>query len=250
MDLDLEEGGVSWVVNRVMLVVHQVVAKHQADMDELKGQRATMQTNIQSQSLKVSECKKILEKAIIKQSKERERLEAHGFVGDEIQTIVVPFRAEMLDLVPLGELNFLIATKLWLPHAINFWEVVEIGYQQVEASIQQAHDLVKKSWSLTMEEREYISLWFKVHSLNNLILTPSKRLDDVAKHHMKMLTYFKDNNHRQVMASYSNPTKHFPKHTLEPQSLPITLCLICGCFFQDLDIIVLSCLCMHHCWCI
>jgi hypothetical protein len=61
-----------------------------------------------------------------------------------------------------------------------------------------------------MEELEYVSLWSKLHGLNNLILTTSKRLDDEAKHHMKMLTYSKDNNHWQVMASYPNPTKHFP----------------------------------------
>jgi hypothetical protein len=39
--LDLE-GGVGWVVNHVMLVVHQAIAQLQVDMDELKAQRATV----------------------------------------------------------------------------------------------------------------------------------------------------------------------------------------------------------------
>jgi len=41
----------------------------------------------------------------------------------------------MLDHAWLGELDFLVVTKLWLPHAINLWEVAEAKYQQVEASI-------------------------------------------------------------------------------------------------------------------
>jgi hypothetical protein len=118
-----------------MFVVHQAVAQLQIYMDELKGQRATLQTSIQSQNLKVWECKNILEKAIIKQSKEKEHLEARGFVRDEIQTTIATFRAKMLDHAWLGELDFLVVTKLWLPHAINLWEVAEAKYQQVEASI-------------------------------------------------------------------------------------------------------------------
>jgi hypothetical protein len=45
MVLDLE-GGVGWVVNQVMFVAHQEVTQLQANMDELKGQRANLQTII------------------------------------------------------------------------------------------------------------------------------------------------------------------------------------------------------------
>jgi hypothetical protein len=41
MVLDLE-GGVGWVVNHVMLVVQQAIAQLRVDMDELKGQMATL----------------------------------------------------------------------------------------------------------------------------------------------------------------------------------------------------------------
>lgn len=139
MVLDLE-GGVGWVVNHVMLVVHQAISQLQVDMDEFKGQRATLQTNNQSQSLKVSECKKIKKKAIIKQSKEKEHLETRGFIRNEIQIIVTTFKIEMLDPTHVEEPDFLITMKIWLPHVINLWDVDETQYQQV-ASIEQAQVL-------------------------------------------------------------------------------------------------------------
>lgn len=139
MVLDLE-GGVGWVVNHVMLVVHQAISQLQVDMDEFKGQRATLQTNNQSQSLKVSECKKIKKKAIIKQSKEKEHLETRGFIRNEIQIIVTTFKIEMLDPTHVEEPDFLITMKIWLPHVINLWDVDEAQYQQV-ASIEQAQVL-------------------------------------------------------------------------------------------------------------
>jgi hypothetical protein len=73
----------------------------------------------------VLECKKIVEKAIIKQSKEKEHLETRGSARNEIQIIITAFRTKMLDPIHVEEPDFLIAMKLWLPHIINLWDVDE-----------------------------------------------------------------------------------------------------------------------------
>ncbi len=171
----------------MLLQDHQVVAKLQTELGQLKLQRVGLISSIESQFSKVSSYRQILQDANIIHEKKIEDFKHRETTLGVKDKDVVAFNASLLSIDHVQELGFLATTTQWLLHAAKPWEATEQEYQWVEHNLHLDLWLVQNSQKRTMEEREYVDLLSKLKVLNEQILETTKQLDNATKHHLVLL---------------------------------------------------------------
>jgi hypothetical protein len=105
--------------------------------------------------------------------------------------------------------------------------------------------------NLAVEEKEYFGLLSKYEIVNSKIKLKTQILEATTKHVEKLHVY--NVNGSGTLLIFSTP-KSIPHHlthaSIKFESIIVTPCLVFNHCFHCKDIIVASCGCTYHAWCL
>ncbi len=122
---------------------------------------------------------------------------------------------------------------------------------RVEACLQHAHELVMQVNNLVAKEKEYFGLLSKNEIANSKTKLKTQILEAVTKHVENLHVYNVNISGSHLIFSTLKLIPHHLTYALTtPEYITITLFLVCNLCFHYKAIIMASCGCTYHAWCL
>jgi len=137
-----------------------------------------------------------------------------------------------------------------LSHANQDWDGIKVKYKDLKSCFQQVMEFFHKARTFATAKKAYITLKLKLDVVDSLIASTCRSIKGARKRLSMSQGYSKDGIGSSPIAITSKPISHHTFRTTKPKMLPLKPCPMCNCFFQLLDMLMATCGCMCHCWCI
>ncbi len=132
----------------------------------------------------------------------------------------------------------------------NEWDAEEVEYERVATCLECAQEFVAQAKLLALDKRAHHGLLARFETVNSKIQIAFQSLEEATSYQSILRSFFaNDGESHDWVVCAPRPISE-PITKCELPTLTISPCLICNNSFDYYDIVLISCICTYHAWCI